>query len=117
MTSAVEVLEVLERARFVWTTEGDLQHGIADALEAAGFAVEREVRVDAHNRLDLKVGTVGIEVKIAGSWRDVRRQLDRYAELAELDALVLVTSRPMHSRVVSSAGRIPVSVHLAGSTL
>lgn len=111
------VTDVLSAARFVWTTEDELQTGVADALIAEGLLVEREVRVDARNRLDLKVGPVGIEVKIAGTWRDVRRQLERYAALGTLRGLVLVTSRPSHVRIGREVGGKPLAVHMAGSTL
>jgi hypothetical protein len=37
--------------------------------------VEREVRLNARDRIDLLVDRVGIEVKVTGAWRDVERQL------------------------------------------
>lgn len=117
MSDLLSVVGILDTTRFVWTTERELQDGIALALEAEGLDVETEVRVDARNRLDLKVGGVGIEVKIGGTWRTVRRQLERYAALESLDALVLVTSRPSHRQIVSPLGGKPVVVHLAGSSL
>ena len=111
------VTATLEESRFVWATEHDLQAGIAAALVARGLDVEHEVRIDARNRLDLRVGRVGIEVKVDGSWRDVRRQLERYAALDSLTALVLVTSRPSHSRIGPELSGKPVVVHRVGSTL
>jgi hypothetical protein len=117
---AAELLSVTQRlrtTRFVFTTEGELQQGVAQALAVEGLDVEAEVRVDARNRLDLKVGRVGIEIKIGGTWREVRRQLERYAGLDTIGALVLVTSRPSHRRIEGELARKPVFVHLAGSSL
>lgn len=115
------VLGVLARTRFCWATEDDLQRALAAALDATGLEVRREVRLDKHCRIDLVVGRVGIEVKVAGSWRDVARQVSRYRDSEYLDAVVVVTSKPLHRRLVeklpvSMAGK-PVVVHRAGSTL
>lgn len=116
-TALLEVTSVLESTRFVWTTEHELQTAIADVLTLRGLDVEREVRVDARNRLDLRVGRIGIEVKIAGGWRDVRRQLERYAMLECVDALVLATSKASHMRVGSEVVGRPVVVHRVGTSL
>lgn len=117
MAELEAVLHTLRSARFVWTTEADLQDGIAAALGACLLVVQREVRVDARSRLDLLVGRVGIEVKIAGTWRDVRRQLERYAKLELVDALVLATTRPSHVRIGPVVGGKPLAVHRVGSSL
>lgn len=110
-------MAVLESTRFCWSSEDDLQRGLASAFTNAGLAVQREVRVDAHNRLDLVVGRVGIEVKIAGAWRDVLRQVVRYCTLDLIDALVLVTTRADHRRVFESSNGKPIILHYPGSTL
>lgn len=65
-------------------------------LQEAGYPVEREHRVDAQHRLDLLVGRVGVEVKIAGGTSEVERQVRRYLHLKRLDGLVLVTNRHRH---------------------
>jgi hypothetical protein len=111
------VLEVLGEHRFVWASERDLQAGVASALEFWGLTVEREVRVDARSRLDLRVDRVGIEVKVKGSWRDVLRQLERYALLDSVDALVLVTACPSHARIVGRPVGKPLHLHRVGSGL
>lgn len=56
-------------------------------------------------------------MKIAGTWRDVRRQLERYAELEIVEALVLVTTRAAHARIGSMVGGKPLYVHRAGRSL
>lgn len=113
-----EVMEVLAHSRFVWATEDDLQAGLEQAFREAGLPVEREVRVDARNRIDLVVGRTGIEAKVKGTPGAALRQLSRYAALDEIDAVVLVTNVPGHAQYmpVTLYGK-PVGVHLVGSTL
>jgi hypothetical protein len=111
------VMAVLHSTRFLWSTEDDLQRGLDQALRAAGLTVEREHRLDPRNRLDLLVGTVGIEVKVKGDWRDVSRQVVRYCASDAIDSLVLVTCRSDHTRVPIIANAKPIIVHLVGSTL
>lgn len=112
MTTAIDVLDVIRGARFLWASEDDLQRGLADALEQAGFRVEREVRLNARDRIDLLVDGVGIEVKITGAWRDVERQLRRYLESTVLNELVLVTAKALHRRIPQGAvGRKALCVH------
>jgi hypothetical protein len=117
VTDVDEVLGALRRCRFLHATELDLQEGIAGALTAGGLGVRREVPLSARDRIDLLVDRVGIEVKIAGSWRDVQRQLERYAESDQIDELVLVTTKPLHNRVAAVMNGKPVRVHRAGSVL
>lgn len=107
--TAEELVTVLRAHRFRHATEDELQEGIAAALISGGFEVEREVRLGARERIDVLVGTVGIEVKIAGDGRAVERQLARYAEHACIDELVLVTSRARH-RPPDEIGGKPVHV-------
>lgn len=111
------VMSVLQSTRFLWSTEDDLQRGLHEALRKAGLPVERERRLDAHNRLDLLVGTVGIEVKTKGAWRDVSRQVVRYCASEALTSLVLVTCRSDHTKVPIISNHKPIVVHLVGSTL
>lgn len=93
---AADIIAVLSAHHFLYGTEDDLQRGLADALTAAGMAVKREVRLNARDRIDLLVGTVGIEVKVAGDASRVERQLERYAQSDLVTALVLVTNRVRH---------------------
>jgi hypothetical protein len=97
--TAREVVDVIAGQRFLWATEDDLQRGLTDALIHAGASVIREVRLNAHDRIDLLVGSVGIEVKTTGAWRDVERQLHRYIQSPLVDDLVLVTAKAQHRRI------------------
>lgn len=90
------VAAVVRGYRFTYATERDLQDGIAEALERAGMKAEREAPLDGgRGRVDLLVGSVGVEVKIAGGRSEVAGQVTRY--LAALDGLVLVTGRATHA--------------------
>lgn len=87
-------------------TEDRLQFDIAFALSGAfpSERVEREVILEGDlGRIDVVVGRVGIEVKIAGRPEDVSEQLRRYARSERLDELVLVTTRIDHG---SGAGKV-----------
>lgn len=93
---AERIADVLRSAPLTFATEDQLQAGIANVLRAAGCPVEREVQLAERGRIDLMCGRVGIEVKNAGQWTSVVRQLMRYTNGPELDALVLVTNRARH---------------------
>jgi hypothetical protein len=93
------ILEVLRSQRFLWSTEDELQRGLAITLALARYGVAREIRLNERDRIDLLVGTVGIEVKTTGPWRDVQRQLERYLLSPLVDDLILVTVKAMHRRI------------------
>ncbi len=90
------VADAIRAFDFRYGDEDQLQQGLAAALESEGFDVQREVRLNARDRIDLMVDRVGIEVKVAGATASVGRQLARYAQ-HDLDGLVLVTNKLRHS--------------------
>lgn len=117
MSVCEPILNVLAARRFNYASEEDLQQGLAVALAAAGFDVEREVRLDNRSRIDLLVGRVGIEVKVAGAATSVLRQLRRYALSDRIDGLVLVTSRVRHQAPSKLEGK-PLRIYqIAGGAL
>jgi hypothetical protein len=74
-------------------------------LTDAGVTFEREpeFRNGAVDRLDFAVTDsegklIALELKVKGSPGAILRQLRRYAELAEVSALVLFTTRASHTR-------------------
>jgi hypothetical protein len=89
-----QVLSAIRGHVYRFASEDDLQRGLEAALTKRGLDVEREVRVDDLNRIDLMVGRVGIEVKVKGGAAEVNRQLCRYAP--HVDHLVLVTIKATH---------------------
>lgn len=111
MTTLDRVLAALSAGRFLYGSEADLQQAIADVLVAEGLEVEREVRLNRHDRIDLHVGgRFAIEVKVDGSARDLARQLRRYAASDSVDALVVVTNRARHSTIPDAIDGTPVHV-------
>ena len=111
---ASAVCAAIRAHRYVWQNENQLQEGLAGALAASGWTVEREVRLSGASRIDLLIGRVGVEVKIAGTVETVARQLQRYAASDLFDALVLVTSRARHRTVPAVLGGKPVTVIMVG---
>lgn len=101
---------VLRTANLRYRDEVDLHGGIAEALTAAGFDVAREVKLGRLGRIDMVVDRVGIEVKVDGGTAAVRRQVIRYTESDQLDAVLLVTNRARHGQMPTEANGKPVRV-------
>lgn len=113
---AKEIAALLQVARFrAPNEETTLQLEIADVLAKAGHTFTREAQLGPRERIDFLVGPIGIEVKIQGSASEVMRQLLRYAEYADVQVLILVTTR---SQIVvpSELGGKPIFTvrHYAG---
>lgn len=106
---AAAIASVIAGNHLTYANEDDLQAGIDSLLALAGFNATREVRLsDRLSRIDLMSGTVGIEVKIKGSAASVTRQLKRYAECPEIDALILVTTKASHHQTPGLMNGKPV---------
>jgi alkanesulfonate monooxygenase SsuD/methylene tetrahydromethanopterin reductase-like flavin-dependent oxidoreductase (luciferase family) len=88
--------------RYRFADEYGFQELLAEVLAALG-PVEREVVVPGAGRIDLVVGQIGVEVKVAGTPAAVGRQLRRYRESGRFDGLVLVTTRPVHLALADRA--------------
>lgn len=88
-----QVLAVIRGHRFSYTSEDELQEGIAAALAQHGLEPLREVRLSERDRIDIFVDPVGIEIKVAGSQTHPWGQLKRYAEHEAIKALILVSNR------------------------
>jgi hypothetical protein len=113
------VAAVLDAHQYTYTTEDQLQAGVAQALTRAGLPAVREVALSRTERVDVLTGdldvTVGgqlvmvrtgiaVECKLRGGAISVLGQLARYAAYDGVDGLVLVTGRPEH------AGEMPTDV-------
>jgi hypothetical protein len=95
MSSAEEVAKILGRYRLTFHSEGELQTAIGEILTEEKIAHEREVRLDARNRLDfLCDGGLAIETKLAANKGPaaLRRQLQRYAVSDRVSAILVVSS-------------------------
>lgn len=106
------VLEVLAAGPLTYRHETDLQTAISVRLAAADIEHVREAQLGPGERIDLLTDDgVGIEVKVAGSWTSVVRQLLRYAHHDRVKALVLVTTQASHGQVPAELGEISVAIH------
>lgn len=111
-TPVQKIARILSMLRFRFATEAELQDGIAEAL--SGYDVQREVRLNARDRIDFTLWGVGIEVKIKGGVSALTRQLVRYAELDEVKGLVVVTSQTQYAlQLPRELGGKPMAVVLA----
>lgn len=87
------VVAAIRSRRFVHVHEDELQEGLAAAFADEGLVADREVRLSSQDRIDFLIGTVGVEVKVAGSASRAQAQLERYAASDRVGQLVLVTDR------------------------
>jgi hypothetical protein len=84
---------------FLWTNEDELQNGIGIALHNEGIPFEREVRLNARDRIDFMTEDgVGIEVKINGTLPALTRQTFRYLGLDALSGLVVAVTQSRLTR-------------------
>lgn len=111
-----QVAAAIRGHRYRYTSEDELQEGIAAALDHSGLEAIREVILSPRDRIDLLVGSIGIEVKVAGSQTHPWDQLKRYAEHDAIAALVLVTNR-WHTLPAEVGGKPLQVVSLAGAGL
>lgn len=103
------IMKALQGQRFPLEAEKATQTAIDDVLKATGLRVEREVEC-GKGFIDFvvtvsepfppplrgfRVRRVGIEVKIKGAMREIARQIDGYSRAGTLDAIILVTSKPV----------------------
>jgi len=107
---AIELVRLLRSFKIPCGTEERMQSEIEKILKSSGVEFEREFVISARDRIDFKVGPVGIECKIDGSPAKVLSQLLRYAEDSRIEELILVSSRHTHRFAVSSLGGKPFTV-------
>lgn len=94
---------------FHFTNEKELQQGIETALLGGGFAIRREVHLAVGDVPDFIVAPgVCVEVKIAGGLSALTRQLHRYAQHAEVESILVVTSKATHCGVPALLNGKPV---------
>lgn len=94
---------------FRFSSERDLQDGIEQVLNRLSIANKREARLTNEERVDFLVGRVAVEVKTAGNRVSVMRQLSRYAQCEDVDAIVLVTAKQTLGCPASIGGK-PITV-------
>ncbi len=95
MTEVEAIFQCLANRRFPLNNEIVTQDAIESAFKESGIPYEREVRLDAANRIDFMVGDIGCEVKVKGhSKMQIFRQMERYSEFDGIKELMLVTNIP-----------------------
>lgn len=90
-----EIVDRLNSSAFVFSRESELQDLVQHELSI--LRPKREYRLDHESILDFLVGAVGVEVKTAGSVASVTRQVLRYLGFAEVEGIVLVTTKRTHA--------------------
>ena len=80
--------------------EKDLGDAVAKVLEPCKDVI-REFKIDDENRIDFKVGDVGVELKVGGDRSAVYRQLLRYS--STFKELVLVCPWPLSNMAVEQS--------------
>jgi hypothetical protein len=96
MENTTDLLSSLRRQRFSLHSEKALQTDIEDYFIKSSIDYQREVRLSQKDIIDFLLGSVGIEVKLAGSAKDIYRQVERYCQHPEIEEIVLVTNRIIH---------------------
>lgn len=95
-----KLLFFLNKQRIQLSDEKTAQTGLADLLQGAGYAYVREKRLSDKDIPDfvVKLGAhqVVIELKIKAQRKSIYRQLERYAQHGDIDALILYTATAMH---------------------
>lgn len=96
MTVLEDLVLYLRAGRFPASTEAKMQLAIAEWLEKGQVPFERERRLAPGERIDFFVEPgIGIEAKLHCARRQIWRQLERYARIEEVTALILVTATAM----------------------
>jgi hypothetical protein len=112
----IDLARLISGTRCRFMTERILQDGIENLFLKRGIEHTREMILSPADRIDFLVGSVGIEVKIDGSFNNVQRQLWRYAADARISDLILVTTRSSHRSMPTEITGKPIYVvHLVGS--
>jgi hypothetical protein len=94
--SGPKIAELLEQYQFNYGDEKDLQEAIETIFTEEKIAFRREAQLSSGGRIDFLIGKLGVEIKVGHSYADVIFQLHAYAKCAEIEELVLVTTRLTH---------------------
>lgn len=109
--AAGAVVAHLQKFRFSVSEETAFQSGVFRALSRLGVPVKKEYELKGgHGRVDfyLPDQRIGLELKVKGSTAAVTRQVFRYAESGQFDALILVTTDPLHTRLPATMGSVAI---------
>lgn len=88
------IVHVLPQFAYRFSTEIELQDGVALVLQQQGIRFEREYVASKEDRFDfLCEGGIVVEVKIEGTFAECARQIQRYAALPLVQAVVIATAK------------------------
>lgn len=105
MVDIERVLNILSGFRFRFSSERDLQDGIAKVLEQNNILYRREQNLSKRDRPDFILGDgIAVEVKIKGSLSELLRQSARYLEHQEIKQLIVVGTPSWIHRLPSTLG-------------
>jgi hypothetical protein len=114
-----ELSKTITRYRFTFTSEKELQNGIATALIKEKIPHLREFVLNVTDRPDFMLyDGIVIEVKIKGSLADLLRQATRYAGYDQVTGILVVGTPHWLSRIPATLAGKPVrALRLIGSML
>ena len=122
MLALERIVAVLANYHFRYTNEKSLQEAIVGALDQAGIANQREVRINPGDVVDIFVpldngsGLV-IEIKVGGSLSDVTRQIHRYLASEIVAGVVLASTRSRLANIPPVMRGKPVRMVMVGRSL
>lgn len=107
--------EAVRGHAYRFTSERELQDGLARVLDRLGVAVHREHSLNAKDRPDFFLeGGLVVEVKCDGSPADLVRQVFRYAQHPAVHAILVVVSLRRLTALPSTMNDKPVRVAFVG---
>jgi hypothetical protein len=104
---------LLSSYQFNFTSEEELQLAVEAVLTENKILFAREYQLSSKDRIDFLIGNIGLEVKVGFSYSDVIRQLHRYAQADEIEALILLTSRLQHAMPKELNGKTLCTVNIS----
>ncbi|MHB8370642.1 MAG: hypothetical protein ACYDBP_13320 [Leptospirales bacterium] len=118
MTS-LDLISSIQRVRFRYVTERDLQNGIETLFGKFDIPYFREYSMGSADRPDFLVdGGIALEVKIKGSLPELLRQISRYGLHREIREILVVGTPRWIPRVPAEIEGKPVyGLRLVGSLL
>lgn len=114
MSKQNQIIEkMLSSYRFNFANEDELQSAVEEILKENSVDFIREFQLSDKDRIDFLIGTIGLEIKVGFSYSDVIRQLHRYAQSEQIEALILLTSRLSHTMPKEINGKTLCTINIS----
>lgn len=108
----------IEAYHFHFDNETELQEAIGQALAENGIPFERHPRLSAQDIPDFMIPPgICLEIKIKGSQASVLRQIHRYAQQPQVEAIILASTKNRHEMPPELNGKRVVGIALNGGGL